>query len=840
MRRSLKVRLTALNLGLIALAAGSVAFVCLEGASTELRRAALERLEFAAEARRYAVVHTLENVELDLKRLVEQSCLASDAGELPNALDASALDHNVIVQSFASPDPAQRVSTFDTIKPTTYGRLHQKVHAEIVPYLERKGYTDFFIVDVNGRVVYSSKKGFEFGRSVTDPKLSATELPNLFAKLKQANDKNVRFRDFSAYPGGVSAFMGIPVFHMANVAMNMEQNDERGGYLIVRLSPRLFDLAITPRLGLGLSGTASLRNENGFIWENAGDTGPVGAERLAADLPIKATGVNWTITVAQRVDEALASVARMTKEFLLIGVALTLVVGAASLAGALAIFRPIAKLTIALRALAKHEHETVIPGQDRRDEIGEISRAVTAIRDMTIEETARIKKLSDENWAMANLDVLTGVGNRRNFIDKLDALTGADAGVKTPFALGIIDLDGFKPINDLLGHAAGDAVLVEVARRLKTSLGSDCVGRLGGDEFAFVIKQDLPDAELMAEATLLNAILAAPMVLPAGTFEVGASIGLARFPTDGTTKSELLESADVALYEVKKSRPGTSGVFCQEHVSTRVERFRLDAALRSADLEQDIALAYEPIVHAATGRITEFEIVPRCESLGLNAISIDQLFEAAERTELAGTLSRVCFTEALRSLALWPDDIGLSFKLWQRDICCDGNIRDLLAIIKSLDIAPGRITFAVTETMISKDLGRSRKALGALKQAGLSLALDAFGTGDISLRHIHDFSFDQIRVHDDLLESLETTTSRNLLVKSIIDVCANAGITCVVTGVASAHDHDTLEQLGCTLMQGPYFSSAVDETELAAVILSHNGPGPRDRTPGGNPLAIAS
>ena len=259
-----------------------------------------------------------------------------------------------------------------------------------------------------------------------------------------------------------------------------------------------------------------------------------------------------------------------------------------------------------------------------------------------------LAELSEENSHLAHLDSLTGLANRRSFFRDLASLIAASSPDDGRFALGMIDLDGFKPVNDVYGHTAGDLVLAEVGRRLVAILGDGAhLSRLGGDEFAFVLLDDIEPDTIAAIGRRLCDALEAPIALPTGVARIAASIGCAVFPDMARDREQLIERADYALYYAKEHCRGQAVLFTTEHEDAIRARSLVEQELRRADLSRDLRLHFQPIVDVGARRVVAFEALARWTSPRLGAVSPDVFIVAAERLGLIGTITAVLLGKAI-------------------------------------------------------------------------------------------------------------------------------------------------------------------------------------------------
>jgi diguanylate cyclase (GGDEF)-like protein len=433
-----------------------------------------------------------------------------------------------------------------------------------------------------------------------------------------------------------------------------------------------------------------------------------------------------------------------------------------------------------------------------------------------IARQAETQRLSDENFRLANLDSLTNLPNRRRFVAELHARLHQTAR-NGSFAVGMIDLDGFKQVNDVFGHAVGDRVLVEVCRRLRqTSSPAVSLGRLGGDEFGLIVDHKF-DAEIPELGRQLCEALRAPYVMPGMTATIAGSIGFAIYPAAGRSVAQLFERADYALHHAKHHRRGCAVVFSAEHETQMRESNGVEQALRHADLERELSLAFHPIVDVEARRTVAFEALARWNSPTLGRVAPSVFIKVAERSDLMNQLTEVLLRKALATAEAWPPEMRVSFNLSMRDITSPESILRTTAVVGSSAIHPGRIDLEVTETAVLAEFEQARTALLALKALGVNLSLDDFGTGYSSLSYVHRLPFDKIKIDRSFVTEIATDTVCRSIVRTVVDLCRNLGHHCVVEGVETAEQLQILQELGCTTMQGHYFGRPM----TAADVLIH-------------------
>jgi len=418
---------------------------------------------------------------------------------------------------------------------------------------------------------------------------------------------------------------------------------------------------------------------------------------------------------------------------------------------------------------------------------------------------AEAEELNLVNSRNALQDQLTGLANRRSFFLSLERMLQQNP--DEPPAIGIIDLDGFKPVNDVFGHSAGDLVLKETARRFTALAGNEAVvSRLGGDEFGLIFPQAISRRDVADLGHALCASVQEAFEIPDGSVRVSASCGIV-YPEDrDSTAEDLYEKADFALYQVKSKRRGGVEFFSSEHEKILNQRYQIELELQANDFASELSLEYQPIIELKSGRVVGYEALARWDSARFGRISPDAFIPAAERTAVIGRMTRVLFSQALDALKQIPDHLRLSFNLSARDICDHETSMNLLAMIHRSGVDPKRIEFEITETALLSDFDTADQVIGLLRAAGISIALDDFGTGFSSLSHIHRLAFDKLKIDKTFVMNFDRDVRSMNITRSVANLCQNLGIASVAEGVESEEIADGLRAMGVRLAQGYHFS----------------------------------
>ncbi|MBR0830287.1 EAL domain-containing protein [Bradyrhizobium manausense] len=441
-------------------------------------------------------------------------------------------------------------------------------------------------------------------------------------------------------------------------------------------------------------------------------------------------------------------------------------------------------------------------------------------RKSLIAQQAATQALSDENFRLANLDSLTELPNRRRFFAELSSAFGEAERRGIRLAVGIIDLDGFKPINDNYGHSVGDRVLIEAGRRIRDvcegfAANRVAFTRLGGDEFGLVVCGDPTDEDLAELGRRIGERVKLPYQIDTAHTALSCSVGFALFPNSATDAEALYECADYALYHAKRQMRGRTVIFSSELEAEIRSRGVIENLLRTSDFATEMDLVFQPIVDAMSERTNGFEVLSRWNSPRLGLVSPADFIPAAERIGLIRPLTQALLVRALAAAKGWPDDIRVSFNLSAHDVCASDGILPLIAIINASGVAPRRIDFEITETAVTFDFVRAQQAIATLKAMGCGISLDDFGTGYSSLSHVHRLPLDKIKIDRSFVADVNENPVSHKIIKSLTGLCADMEIACVVEGVETRAQLDSLRRLGCDFIQGYYFAKPMPGHAIA-------------------------
>jgi diguanylate cyclase (GGDEF)-like protein len=425
---------------------------------------------------------------------------------------------------------------------------------------------------------------------------------------------------------------------------------------------------------------------------------------------------------------------------------------------------------------------------------------------------------------MARHDALTTLANRTLFQERLTEAI-ATTRPECECALLCMDLDGFKVVNDTLGHPVGDALLQAVARRLSSVIrDADTLARLGGDEFSIIqVGLESPDrAAVLAERAI--AVVAQPFDIEGNRILIGASVGVAIAPADGTSHEALLRSADIALYLAKSDGRGTYRLF-EPEMDARVQKRRgLELDLRHALAADAFELHYQPIVDLQSSTVVGFEALIRWNHPVRGLVSPVDFIPIAEDTGLIVPIGTWVVLQACREATAWPANIGVAVNLSAVQFK-GGRLLD--AVREALNVsglAPNRLELEITESVLLQNSDDGQALLHQLRGLGVRIALDDFGTGYSSLSYLRSFPFHKIKIDRSFIGDLITNRDSQIIVCAIIGLAGGLGMTVTAEGVETAEQMEMLRDNGCALVQGDLFSRPVPAAKVAALIRTLGGP----------------
>ena len=477
---------------------------------------------------------------------------------------------------------------------------------------------------------------------------------------------------------------------------------------------------------------------------------------------------------------------------------------------------------------------TAIPNEE-----GQTERLVIVNRDITE------RKRAEETLAHNALhDALTNLPNRTLFLDRVrHALILSQRHTTYKFAVLFIDLDEFKIFNDSLGHAAGDALLIQIARRLNVSIrgvdtisrsgliqststvaSEEILARMGGDEFTVLLEEirDCGDAIRVAER--IQERLSIPFIVEGQEVVTTASIGIAFCATSYSNSEELVRDAEIAMYRAKREGKARCQVFDNAMHAFAVKRLRLETDLRRALELGEFRVHYQPIVSLQSGKIVGFEALSRWERPeGL--LSPAHFIQIADETGIILPMNRLLLREACQQLRAWqsqfPCDppLTISVNITPKEFAQPDFAAQMGTILGEVGIDPSSVDVEITETIAMADPQRSNLVLSELKTLGVHLSIDDFGTGYSSLSRLQGFPVDALKIDRTFISKMDTDSETNEIVRIIIMLAHNLGLKVVAEGAETAEQVSLLKQLKCELVQGYFFARPGDHAAAQELLM---------------------
>jgi diguanylate cyclase (GGDEF)-like protein len=423
---------------------------------------------------------------------------------------------------------------------------------------------------------------------------------------------------------------------------------------------------------------------------------------------------------------------------------------------------------------------------------------------------------------LAHYDALTNLPNRSLFQRHAEGLLLETEGRE--FAILYIDIDEFKRINDTLGHLIGDEFLQGVAERLRQSVGSeDFIARLGGDEFA-ILQHGIESAEdVHALVARVYQALRTPFDCHGHQLSGDASIGIATAPRDGSDLFDLLKNADLAMYAAKAAGRRTYRFFDPAMEQQANHRRELEADLRVALAQGSFELHYQPQVDLRSDRVTGCEALLRWRHPVRGMVSPADFVPVAEETGLIEEIGQWVLRTACAEAASWPADVRIAVNVSPVQFRSETLSLKVASVLSETGLDPRRLELEITEAVLIADDDAALATLNQLRALGIHIALDDFGTGYSSLQYLQRFPFDKIKIDRSFVKEVTRNSSSASIIRAVVSIAADRNMVTTAEGVETLQQRETVQNLGCTQMQGFLFSAARPAQEIRAVLASRKG-----------------
>jgi diguanylate cyclase (GGDEF)-like protein len=433
-----------------------------------------------------------------------------------------------------------------------------------------------------------------------------------------------------------------------------------------------------------------------------------------------------------------------------------------------------------------------------------------AIRDLRARRQAEA-----EIRFLAYHDPLTGLPNRTSFAARLDQHRLLHQRTGAPFAVLSVDLDRFKMVNDTLGHPIGDALLQQVADRLRSATrGTDVVARLGGDEFSILQTDGVqPEAATTLAARLVE-LLARPFVIEGNVVNVGGSIGIALAPVDGDEPAQLVKCADLALYRAKLEGRGTFRFFEPEMDARMQERRALELDLRRALALDEFELHYQPQLAVRNDALVGCEALIRWRHPQRGLVPPAEFIPLAEETGLIVAIGEWVLVSACREAARWPATMSIAVNLSPAQFKGARIVETVGSALARAELPAHRLELEITESLLLQNNAANHATLHRLRDLGIRISMDDFGTGYSSLSYLRSFPFDKIKIDRSFIRELTVDPECHAIVVAVLNLGRSLKIATTAEGVETAEQLDRLRHDGCDEIQGYLISRPLRADEV--------------------------
>ena len=469
---------------------------------------------------------------------------------------------------------------------------------------------------------------------------------------------------------------------------------------------------------------------------------------------------------------------------------------------------------------SKLERWWSISGRPIADELGRFQGFIGSGSDLT-----ERRRADAEITRLALFDGLTGLANRQRMRMSLDQTLSQPGGAHRASALFLLDLDRFKAVNDTLGHQTGDSLLKQVAQRLQRSIGeAGLVGRLGGDEFEVVLPGEAQRDRLAALATDVIAALSQPYFIDGSSITIGCSVGIAIAPEHGRDAETLVRNADLALYAAKADGRGIHRFFREELLVGAQSRKQLEDDLRHALAQDQLYVAYQPVVSTRTERIVGYEALVRWNHPTRGAVSPSEFIPVAEDTGLIEAIGEWVLRTACAEAMTWPNHVRVAVNVSPIQFANPALSSVVMSALSNSGLAAARLELEITEGVFLDDNASSEHMFKMLKGVGVRLALDDFGTGYSSLGYLKKAPFDKIKIDQSFVKGAAIAGNRNAaIIKAIVTLADTLGMETTAEGVEVHDEIALIRELGCSHIQGYVYGKPAVAADVAQQLVANGG-----------------
>ncbi|MEO6396763.1 MAG: EAL domain-containing protein [Devosia sp.] len=425
---------------------------------------------------------------------------------------------------------------------------------------------------------------------------------------------------------------------------------------------------------------------------------------------------------------------------------------------------------------------------------------------------------------LARHDPLTELANRTQFLEEMAA---SEAGLERGDQLAVlcIDLDHFKSVNDMLGHAVGDKLLKQASARLwGATRETDLLARLGGDEFSLLLRPIDRPSDAAAIAERIVKAMSTPFTIDGNHIAIGASVGIAIAPQDGETTDVLMKNADMALYRAKSEGRSTYHFFEKDMDAAIQKRRMIEAGLRLALPKNELRIVYQPLVGLKENRVTCLEALLRWEHQGQGTISPAEFIPVAEETGLIVPIGEWVLREACRAAMQWPTDAHVAVNLSPVQFKNKRLFETVRSALVESGLPPTRLELEITESLLLSDNEYTLQTLHRLRAIGVRISMDDFGTGYSSLSYLRSFPFDKIKIDRSFMRDLESRGDSLAIIKAVIGLGHSLGMSTTAEGVETEAQLKAVREQGCNEVQGFLFSPPLALSQVIELLEKEANP----------------
>lgn len=441
--------------------------------------------------------------------------------------------------------------------------------------------------------------------------------------------------------------------------------------------------------------------------------------------------------------------------------------------------------------------------------------------------TSELLKTNKKQWELAFFDNLTGLANRRLLEDRIKKLISRCIRQKEKFGLLFLDLDGFKNINDSLGHLVGDKFLQEISIKIQSVLReSDTISRLGGDEFIILADNLKENAQLSKVAEKILSIVRQPIIIDDVEIFTSVSIGMVVFPDDALKVHELIMKADLAMYRAKDLGKNKYCFFSNKLQEEANNNFIITSDINKALHRKEISVYYQPQIDIVNNKIVGAEALSRWKHKKLGFVSPEKFINTAESLGLINEIDNYVLRTACTDYKKWEEKLGyhikLSVNISLSEIYNHNFLDSIISQIEKFGNTNYNIELELTENILVKDIEQSQDILNKINQHSIRLAIDDFGTGYSTFKYLSLFPISTIKIDKSFINNFLYEDQSLFIIKAILNLSELLNIDVIAEGVETKEQLDKLKELGCKICQGHYFSKAIPQDEFLKFLLDFN------------------